>query len=499
MSRPKCLRVLLALLLATVASLGIATAQASANIPYRGVQLHSLWPSSSYTDMDRELDMSRDVGSNVVRVDLQWSSLETNGPGQWSSWYLDKLDHFVAGAQARGMKVLPNILGTPCWASSAPDTLKQNCSGSWWDRGVTQYLPTNLSYYGNVVKFVVGRYGTKLAALEIWNEPNGSDHNFLTASDYDAAYTQLVKAGYPASKAANPNVPVLAGALSFADRPFLDALYADGIKGYYDGISVHPYNEWRAPGDMWQDQWKKYTLIPGLKWIREGMLAQGDTSPVWITEFGWTSCNPGAGPWCVGEANQAQYLYDSFPLIDQLGFIQSAIVYNLRNKGTDTNDQESQFGLVRQDFSLKPSYNAVKAALGGAAWGSGSTGTTSGDTTSGGTTSGDTTSGDTTSGGTTSGSNGKAKGRKAKTAVVRRLQLRLVRRAGRVVATGRALRTRRVLVRAFRGQRRGTPAMRRWVKVDGQGRFASSLPSGLNRRLLVVANATGATATARLS
>jgi hypothetical protein len=481
MSRPQRLRVLSATLLASLACLGIASAPASATIPYRGVQLHSLWPSSTYTDMDRELDLSRDLGSNVVRVDLQWSSLETNGPGQYSSWYLDKLDRFVAGASARGMKVLPNILGTPCWASSAPDSLKQSCSGSWWDRGVTQYLPTDLSTYANVVKFVVGRYGTKLAAVEIWNEPNGSDHDFLTASDYDWAYTQLVKAGYPAAKAANPNVPVLAGALSFADRPFLDALYADGIKGYYDGISVHPYNEWRAPGDMWQDQWKKYTLIPGLNWIREGMLAQGDSSPVWITEFGWTSCPVGADRWCVGEANQAQYLYDSFPLIDQLGFIQSAIVYNLRNKGTDPNSQEDNFGLVRQDYSLKPSYGAVKAALAGAPWGSGSG---SGSSPGGGTTGG--------------GSNGKGKGHKA--SAVGRLQLRLVRRGRRVVATGRALRARRVLVRAFRGQRQvGAPALRRWVRVDRQGRFASSLPAGLTRRLLVVANATGATAVARLT
>jgi hypothetical protein len=235
---------------------------------------------------------------------------------------------------------------------------------------------------------------------------------------------------------------------------------------------------------MWQDQWKKYTLIPGLKWIREGMLAQGDTSPVWITEFGWTSCNIGSGRWCVTEDQQAQYLHDSFPLIDQLGFVRSAIVYNLRNKGTDPNDSESNFGLVRRDYTLKPSYAAVKAGMAGTAWGTSSSGTSSGST-----------SGD---GGSTTTTR-KGKGPKAKAAIVRRLALRLVRRRGRVVATGRALRTRRVLVRAFRAQRRSAPALRRWVKVDAQGRFASALPARLNRRLLVVANATGVTATARLS
>jgi hypothetical protein len=356
-------RIAAVLALSLFALLVTGAAPARAQIPYRGVMLHSLWSGESNAQMAKDLDMAQDLGSNVVRVDLAWSSLETNGRGQYSSWYVQKLDAFVSGAAARGMKVLPNIYSTPCWASSAPSSLKQNCAGSWWDRDVTIYMPANLSDYANIVSWVVGRYGTKLAAVEIWNEPNGSDRNFLQASDLPGAYTSLVKAAYPAAKAANPSVPVLAGALSYADAGFLQSLYNDGIKGYYDGISVHPYNEWRAPGDMWKDQYKKYTLIPGLKWIHQTQLGNGDNTPVWATEFGWTSCSIGADKICVTPSQQAQYVHDSFPLIDQLGYVRSAIVYNLVDKGSDASSSEDNFGLVNPDYSLKPAYSSLKSAL----------------------------------------------------------------------------------------------------------------------------------------
>ena len=52
----------------------------------------------------------------------------------------------------------------------------------------------------------------------------------------------MLRAAYPAIKQANPSVPVLAGSLVGSNGVFLRALYAAGIKGYYDGLAVHFYN-----------------------------------------------------------------------------------------------------------------------------------------------------------------------------------------------------------------------------------------------------------------
>jgi hypothetical protein len=324
--------------------------------------LHSLWWESSAADMDRELDLARWAGASAVRVDVQWSSLETGGKGTRSSWYLDKLDRFMAGAERRGLKVIAMLWSTPCWASTAPDAVRQGCEGEWWQRGVDSYPPRHASDYADVAAFVARRYGPTLAALEVWNEPNLDEGTFWKAPDKPAAYAALLRAAYPAVKAADPDVAVLAGALAFADRPFLERLYAAGIQGSYDGISVHPYNEWRHPGDRWRPEWRKYTFLPGLEWVRAAQEQVGDRAPLWITEFGWTACREGG--WCVSEAQQAEYLRGAFHILDGLAFVEAAIVYNLRDKGIDPG-KESNWGVVRRDFSPKPAYAALTASLRG--------------------------------------------------------------------------------------------------------------------------------------
>jgi hypothetical protein len=324
--------------------------------------LHSLWWESSAADMDRELDLAHEAGASAVRVDVQWSSLETAGKGARSGWYLDKLDRFMAGAERRGLKVIAMLWSTPCWASTAPETLRQGCTGAWWERGVDSYPPRNAGDYADVAAFVARRYGSALAALEVWNEPNLDEGTFWKAEDKPEAYAALLRAAFPAVKAADPDVAVLAGALAFADRPFLEALYAHGIRGSYDGISLHPYNEWRHPGDRWRPEWREYTFLPGLESIRAAQEQAGDRAPLWITEFGWTACREGG--WCVSESQQAEYIRAAFHILEGLDFVEAAIVYNLRDKGTD-GGKESNWGVVRRDFSPKPAYAALTASLRG--------------------------------------------------------------------------------------------------------------------------------------
>jgi polysaccharide biosynthesis protein PslG len=357
--RPASLALTAAILVALCGAAPMA--RAADKPPLSGVQLHSLWFDSSSADMDRELDLAASAGANVVRVDVVWGSLETGGKGQYSQWYVEKLDRFMTGATGRGMKVVAVLHSTPCWASTAPDSVRQGCTGAWWDRGVGAYPPRDVGDYGDAARFVTSRYGTRLAALEIWNEPNLAEEPFWRSADKAGDYARLLKAAYPAAKAGNSQVPVLAGSLAFADRPFLDQLYANGIRGFYDGIAVHPYNEARHPADRWQDEWKKYTLLPGLEWIHDGMIANHDDKPIWITEFGWTTGT--ASGWRVSEAQQADFIGASFSLLAKKSYVRSAIVYNLREKGTDPASHEDNFGLVNRDFSPKPAYQALKHAL----------------------------------------------------------------------------------------------------------------------------------------
>lgn len=329
-----------------------------------GVTVHPLWGDSSVADFDRELDMAKAAGANAVRMDLSWSSLELEGEGRFSEPYVTKADTFLEHAQARGLEVIATLWSTPCWASSAPEELKQGCEGTWWEREVHLYAPTDPDDYADAAEWVLRRWGAQLRAVEVWNEPNLAVS--LKASDPAATYASILKAAYPRMKAAAPGVTVLGGSLAFSDGDFLMALYdKHAIKGHYDAIAYHPYNEWRHPGDPWLPKWRKYAYRPGTRWMRDIMVARGDAAvDLWITETGFSTCVAGSDRWCVTEDQQAEYTEASYRIArEEWPFVKAVLSYNLRNKGDAPADREAQFGLLRRDFEPKPAYAALKRAL----------------------------------------------------------------------------------------------------------------------------------------
>lgn len=353
-----------ALLAAAIAVCALGASGASvasaAPPPQRGVTVHSL-SNEQVGDMDRTLDSAKALGANVVRVDVWWSVLEQEGKGKYTRWYLERFDRFVNAAHARGMKVLPVLLWTPCWASGAPDPIRLGCLSE-----AQHYGPASASAYGDIARFVASRYGSRLAGLEVWNEPNHP--GFLSGSDPATAYVKIVKAANAAVNAVNPRLPVVAGGLSGADRSFLEALYRRGMRGHYDVLSIHPYNGANAPdAKLGNPGWE---FLGGIKHIRAAQNAVGDKAPLWLGEFGWnTSLVRDGEPVLIGldEQTQADYLARAFKLLADpaqgLGYVKGAIVYELRNLGTSRLIQNDNYGLVRHDFSRKPAYGSVKSAF----------------------------------------------------------------------------------------------------------------------------------------
>jgi polysaccharide biosynthesis protein PslG len=315
-----------------------AAGAASAGTLFRGAQVHSLWSSVSRSEMTAELNALQTAGANVLRVDVGWGSLET-AKGQYSASYLAKLDALAAEAQARGIKLIATLWWTPSWASAG---------------GSPFAAPTHPSDYGDFARFITARYGTELAAVEAWNEPE--INNNLIAVDVPLAYTQLVKALYTGAKQGNPAVAVLAGSLAYADVTFLGALYLDGIKGYYDGISVHPYADGAAP----ENRTVLHSFLGGIEKLHLFQTANGDNTPEWVTEFGWpVGTSAGANT----EAQQAEYIEKAFALVAELPYVTAATAYRLRDMGTDPSNPEDNFGLLHQNFTPRPSYAAFKRAM----------------------------------------------------------------------------------------------------------------------------------------
>ena len=346
-------------------------ASAAAALPARvnaaqttAVQAHLLWSRYDSAAVSRQLDQAKEAGAGMVRVDLGWASLEQEGKGTYNPWYLAKIDHVVDQAEARGIEVLFTLWETPCWASAAPDALKQDCAGAWWNRGVQRYPPADASDYADALAYLTGRYGRRVAAWEIWNEPNHDD--YFKASDKVASYAALVKAAYPAAKAADPASTIIAGSLADADYEFTEALYAQGVKGSFDAWSVHPYSEDRSPLHPGISGWEKKSFVGGVPRVRDAMLRQGDDKPIWLTEFGWSTCTirgQQAYRNCVGREAQADYLQQAFRQMQAFSsYVPVGVWFNLQDTGGDPGDRVDNYGLLDFDGSPKPAFAAFRAS-----------------------------------------------------------------------------------------------------------------------------------------
>lgn len=342
-----------------------------------GIQTHLLWGDVTDAQMRHQLDLVKASGAGMTRVDVGWASLQQDGPNGYSSWYLGKLDRMVAAADARGVQLLLTFMNSPCWASTAPDSLKQGCAGSWWDRGVMGYAPSNPQAYARALAFLAARYGTKVAAWEVWNEPNHPD--FFKASDQATAYARLLKAAYPAVKAANPRAVVVGGSLSQSDHAFAQRLYDLGVKGYFDAFAVHPYSDDVSPLDPRSTIDARYSFIRGVPAIRNVMLRNGDSRPIWLTESGWsTSTLRTPDHWRngVSEATQATFMRQQAQLIARWPYVKVNIWFNLLDAGGDRTDKYSNCGLLRADGTAKPAFAAFRGAAATLAAGSATIATT---------------------------------------------------------------------------------------------------------------------------
>lgn len=327
-----------------------------------GVQLHPLWTGVSTREGARELDIARRAGADVVRIDIGWSSLEREGKGRVARDYSRRLSAFLRNARRRGIEVIGTLHETPCWASSAPRSLRQGCRGAWWERGVARYPPRRARDYGDAARYVARRWGDHLLALEIWNEPNVQP--FLRSRDPVLAYARLVRAAYRPVKRAAPKLTVLAGGTLRSDGEFLEGLYERGnIAGHYDAISYHPYSSTPAADE--HEDGREYSLIAGTRWLREIMDAHGDRQgELWATEAGATACPSELDEQCVSPATQAERVAAYIDVARRFPYVRAMVIYNLRNKGDPRVDLENGFGLVTQDLRPKPALRAFRRAAG---------------------------------------------------------------------------------------------------------------------------------------
>jgi len=339
--------VVLALSLCTTGWLSSADARVhtASAVPLGGVNVEGLGFNSTPAQADQTIALAQALHAKVVRTDTPWSVLEPRAAGVLEPRALAFVDRLVEDAAADGIKVIMTVDSTPCWASSAPAALLGTCTPTHASQA-NAWAPTNSSSYAAVMAFLAARYGTRLTALEVWNEPDQANQDYLAGPEKPQHYAALLRAAYPAIKQANQSVLVLGGSLVGSNGVFLRDLYAAGIKGYYDGLAVH-----------------FYTLALGaLRAIRETQLANGDSKPLWLDEFGWSSCWPRYRTQqeqpCVTPSLQGANLANVFRSLARTPYVAAEVVYKLQGSVPEN------FGVLNANGTRKPAFAQLAQVLG---------------------------------------------------------------------------------------------------------------------------------------
>ncbi|NMN97787.1 cellulase family glycosylhydrolase [Antrihabitans stalactiti] len=285
----------------------------------------------------------------AVRLSIEWPDVENvKGVFNWAT-----TDQKVNAAAAAGLNILGLLTYTPAWAATAEG------------RNFIHPAPADPATFANFVKLAAQRYKGSIKNWEIWNEPN-IQASFAPKPD-PAKYTTMLKLSYAAIKAVDSSATVISGGLSpsmddgtnISPYMFVQYMYWWGAKGSLDGLGIHPYS---APGLLSQgaDWNSSKNAITVINWL---LTAFGDGGRrLWTTEFG--APTSATQPYGVTEARQSEILVDGINYLRSLPNAGPIFLFDFRDLNTGSPNVEFNFGLVRTDYSPKPSLAAVQAMLG---------------------------------------------------------------------------------------------------------------------------------------
>jgi hypothetical protein len=287
------------------------------------------------------------LGTHWVRMFLTWPDLQPSR-GVWAQNWVGYYEQAFS-ALPTGTKVILDVVGTPRWETGSSND---------------HTPPAKPAEYAAFVAALAQKWAGRVTAFEIWNEEDES--RWWTGAPDPAAYARLLRAAYPAIKAADPSASVVVGGMTGNDYPFLEGVYKAGGKGSFDVVGVHtdtacnilsPYVFLRGEdGRMIPDSFLAY------REVRATMLANGDDKPIWMTETSWrtTDATCPEGAWAgkkaegVTEQQQATYLSQAYHCLAQDPYVQVALWFPLQDEGGIV------AGLMRANGSRKPSFAAMQ-------------------------------------------------------------------------------------------------------------------------------------------
>ncbi len=329
----------------TLVMLLVLTGSAAAVVPDAGLRVNS-------RDTQREIAAVREADVPWVSMGTSWRGLQPvegaplgpDGPGG-EAW--TKLAADLGYAKSLGLKTFVQFTAAPPWATGGSDAL-----------GAT---PTDegMAAYGRFMEDFARQMGPLVDAYSPWNEVN---RPLYWSNPSPARWVAMQRAVYPAIKRGDPTATVVSGIVYGAPGAFdyLRQAYAAGLAGTFDvlGYMIFPTQEPEAP--LQPSLPYPQQTLPAILPLQD-LLSQSDAGRrIWIAEYSYSTCktNPDNGYVCINEATQADYLVRAFTYMRRYLRVERLFWYSVRDNGLSPL-QDRNFGLLRWDFSRKPSFAAL--------------------------------------------------------------------------------------------------------------------------------------------
>jgi len=262
-------------------------------------------------------------------------------------------DLVINHARRQGLTVIARLGFVPEWARPA---------GS-----ASSFLPhERVADFGDYVEAFVNRYGDRVAAVIIWNEPNlALEWGFLPPDP--ESYTELLALAYRRVRQSEyPEVLVLGGALAptlapagseqgLNDLIYLERMLAAGAGEVMDGLAVHAYG-WSFPADDPPDP--EVINFRRTELVYQMLVEHGyGELPIYITEGGWND-HP---RWtrAVKPAQRIEYTIRAYELVESWPWAKMAALWAFRYPWP-ARTYLDYFTFVTPDFEPKPIYLEVQ-------------------------------------------------------------------------------------------------------------------------------------------
>jgi len=319
----------------------VGAAAASPNVRY-GIQ-DDAWLLYGAGTLESRVDTLDGLGVEIVRFTIDWNKVEARrGAHDWSA-----VDPVLRALQARGIRAVVTLNGTPRWANGGR-------SANW--------APTSGSTFGAFAATAAKRYPWVKDWL-IWNEPN--QRRWLRPTTPGTYVSKLLNPAYAAIHRVSGGTRVGGGVTAPRGShggvsPVAWVRGMRAAKARLDAYAHHPY-----PLDRFQSPWtgacghcETITMASLERLLREVARAWGPAKRIWLTEYGYQT-NPPDRALGVSPAVQARYVGEAAWRTFKARNVDMLIHYLYRD---EPDVARWQSGLVTTGGAAKPSRNAFMVA-----------------------------------------------------------------------------------------------------------------------------------------